>query len=107
MIPLDLTWCTRGDIIDVVNEIAQTTEPIMVFSPCTLATKGYYCASCKRHIANIGNLLMHIEAGGVHRIAVWCQAHRLYEAAEQSQIAAFAKLTDGMNQTELREEVTS
>lgn len=87
-----LTWVKRGEVITVVNEIANVSEATMVVSPCELRTKGYYCTTCAKNLANTGNLVMHLEAAGGHHVAVWCSTHRLYEAPGAEQVEAFASI---------------
>jgi hypothetical protein len=56
--------------------------------------KGFHCVTCQMHLANAGNLVMHIEQG-THHVAVWCEKHRCYEAPEPGQATAFAAITGG------------
>jgi hypothetical protein len=77
----------RGETIDV-DSINDRTEPFMVLSRCAHHSVGYYCEPCRRHLANVGNLTMHLERPGSHRIAVWCSTCRYYQACDQAQLDA-------------------
>jgi len=89
--PLELTWSLFGDVVHPLT-VNNTREPHFVLHACDAVGKAYYCETHDQHLANVGNLVMHIEAGGAHRIAIWCPKHRVYEAPESSQIEGFEKL---------------
>lgn len=90
--PLELTWAGFSDVVRPSN-IAGHREPHFVMHPCELVSKGYYCETHDLHLANIGNLVMHVEAGGRHHVVVWCSKHRMYEAPDAAQIEGFRRLS--------------
>lgn len=93
MTPLSLSWVRAGDVIRV-QAIDNREEPIMVLSHCGLAIRGYHCDTHRQALANIGQVVLHCEDGGEHRIATWCSHHRRYEAPDALQVEAFAKLIE-------------
>lgn len=77
-------WLRGGDII-VVPKLDQI-ERVMVVSPCAGDLMHlFYCEPCRAHLANVYNLRLHLEAGGDHRIATWCDKRRVYEAISSAQ----------------------
>lgn len=89
--PLVLTWAKPGDVVDVWQEIPQRFETVMVLTGCETIAKGYHCVSCSADMANVGNLVMHLEDGGTHHIVVWCPVHRVHEAASPEQVEGFRR----------------
>jgi len=85
--PLELIGLGFGDIItrpDVLGPEG-AVERYYVLSRCEKVGVGYFCETHQQPIANVGNLAMHIELGGTHRVAVWCPSHRVYEAVDPRQ----------------------
>jgi hypothetical protein len=91
MAALQLTWCARGEVIDT-EDCLGSVERQMIMSPCDHPTRSYSCVICRRQLANVGQILMHIEQGGAHRVASWWPAHRVFESAPQTQVEAFAQI---------------
>lgn len=91
--PLVLTWARSGDVIAVANTVSGFTGPMMVLSECGAVSYGYYCEPCRCHCANLANLIMHLDSGGAHHVALWCEKHRSYEEASVGQVEGFAILT--------------
>jgi hypothetical protein len=89
-----ITAIRAGDYVEVLN-IANRSDTYMVLSRCQHHAVGYYCASCRQHLANVGNLTMHLEADVSHDIAVWCSTCRYYQAGDQAQLDALDPHTQG------------
>lgn len=89
---LELTWAGYAAIVHPAN-IAGVREPNFVMHPCEARPKGYFCTTHDIHVANFGNLAMHVETGGAHHVAVWCPKHRVYEAPDAAQIERFRELS--------------
>lgn len=67
----------------------------MVLSACERRGVGYYCASCHTFLANVGQILIHADAGGphaLHLIVRYCSECRKYEACDQAQLDALDPL---------------
>lgn len=79
----------RGETVYVLN-VDGRQEPYMVLAPCDHRMIGYYCETHRQHLANAGNLAMHLEAEGEHRVVVWCgdPKCRVYREADAAQLAA-------------------
>src|ERR1051325_6577110 len=78
---LTVEWARRGDLMQAPSLVSPSgREPMMVLSRCDRPGP-YFCEPCKVNLANVGQLEMHLEPGGTHRIAVWCQRHGVYEQA--------------------------
>jgi hypothetical protein len=77
----------------LVPDIVGRPEPFMVLSRCEYPHVTYHCAACGVGLANVGQIEMHSEQPGEHRIAVWCPRHSTFEAADPAQIAALSGAT--------------
>lgn len=81
--PLTIAWATRGELIDAPSLLDSTgVEPYMILRRCNKASflDSFYCETHRCNLANVAQVEMHVQTGGAHRIAVWCNTHRLYEA---------------------------
>jgi hypothetical protein len=84
--PLELSWAAFGDVIDA-PAIDGRTEPYFVLHTCGLLVgKAFLCITCRRSLANLGQLEMHLEPGGRHHVVAWCPMHRTYEAPDPTQV---------------------
>jgi hypothetical protein len=83
--PIQLTCASFGDSIEVRSVDGQL-EVFFVMHACTKLDRGYFCASHGVHAANLGNLMMHLESGGAHHVAIWCRTHRIYEAPTDAMV---------------------
>lgn len=91
---LVVEWIQAGAIIDA-PAIGQATEPVMVLGSCASESPAarehvYFCATCRCNLANQGQLEIHLEKSGTHRVAIWCSARRVYEAARPIPLSIFA-----------------
>lgn len=85
----NVTWAARGTVIDAPWGDQLTSY--YVLSRCSAAIIGYYCEPCQQPLANVGQLVMHLEdypadTGVEHHIAVWCPEHRVYETPDDTQM---------------------
>jgi hypothetical protein len=80
--PLKIEWVRRGDIVQAPSLMRiDETEPYMAISRCEDLLAYHYCETHRQALANVAQLEMHVEKGGEHRIAVYCDRHRCYEEA--------------------------
>jgi hypothetical protein len=86
-----LTWCRAGEVIQVEN-IAQRLESLMVISACDADGRPFHCVPCGQALANLGQLEMHVAAGGPHRIVTYCRRHGCYEPADRHVVEHLAQL---------------
>lgn len=88
---LVITYAQKGEIINV-STVAN--EPRWVYPRCD-HDRGlaYFCASCKEHLANGGQLEIHIEIGGSHHIVNHCPKHGYEEGyyPDLVQVEAFKR----------------
>lgn len=58
--------------------------PVMNPDRCKDATllDVLFCEPCRVNLANVGQVEMHLEQGGTHRLVRFCNKHRVYEEAE-------------------------
>jgi hypothetical protein len=89
--PQLLTWCHAGEVIQVEN-IVQRMESLMVISACGTPGQPFHCVPCGQALANIGQLEMHVAAGGPHRIVTYCRRHGCYEPADRDVVQHLAQL---------------
>lgn len=83
MPPFTLVGAVRGEVM------TRAREPFMVLARCEYRSVGYFCETCQTSLANVGELVLHLEAGGAHRVAVNCPKHGgLLEAVDPAQIEA-------------------
>jgi hypothetical protein len=92
--PLELTWARFGDVVEPAG-VDGRPEPYFVLHACPRVSKGFFCTTHRIHLVNLGNLAMHLEAGGRHHVAVWCSHDRLYEEPMLEQRAAVGQLQPG------------
>ncbi len=86
--PLVVTWFRFGDVVESPGPNGRF-ESWFVLHNCGHATSAFFCATCRLYLANRGNLEIHLERGGAHRLAVWCPTDRLYEEPTLELRAAF------------------
>jgi hypothetical protein len=65
-------------------------EPWYVLNPCG-APGRLYCTTCDQYLANIYNVEVHLQPGGEHELARWCDKHRVYEAVQPELITAIER----------------
>jgi hypothetical protein len=80
---LEIEWPQSGDTIQAPS-LDGKGEPYMVMGPCGQGGHVFYCVRCRAGLANVGQLEMHVEHGGIHVIVVWCDRRRVYEPADPS-----------------------
>lgn len=79
---LEIEWVRRGDVIKAPALDTGEDGPFMAVAPCADLFHVYYCVTCLVSLANAGNIEIHVEKGGYHQIARWCEKRNLFEAAE-------------------------
>lgn len=103
--PLVIEWAKKGHVIMSPSPFRPTeAEPYMVLSRCADRTllDAIFCETCRVNLANVGQLEMHLEKGGVHRLALYCNKHRTYEEAEvPASLQVSALLTPVMTRRDL------
>lgn len=83
--PLVVTWAKKGELVAAPSPFSrEATEPYMVLSRCKDATllDVLFCEPCRVNLANVGQVEMHLEQGGTHRLVRYCSKHRVYEEAD-------------------------
>jgi hypothetical protein len=90
-----VSWLGFADVVDASNLGGQRERYFVIHACGTAAAfgKSYYCATHDQQLANLGNLAMHIDAGGEHQLVVWCRKHRTYEAPDPGDVAAVLQAT--------------
>jgi hypothetical protein len=72
---VSVVWGVAGDVIHIEH------ERHMLWRECDRVIRAYHCVFCKQHLANRGQLEMHLELGGQHYVVSYCTRHG-YEACE-------------------------
>lgn len=85
-----VTWAHVGDVIDVPLR-DDLLAPIWIRPLCAdVVGFGYWCESHATFLANVGNLVMHLEIDEPHHIAAYCRKHLGYEAPADEQMRLLA-----------------
>lgn len=86
----------RGEI--VTDRTLGVPQKYMVLGPCDHRVLGYLCDSHDVHLANAGNLAIHLtedapKLAGECRVAAWCGNCRVYREVNQAQLDALTGQT--------------
>jgi hypothetical protein len=95
--PRVVTFARAGACVYVLNA-AGRLDPMMVLTRCRHEAS-LFCVSCQLAIANLGNLEMHVEAGGAHELIRWCKRHGCPEGpnpGDVERVAAFQQIEAGL-----------
>lgn len=84
----------RFGAIVKVPDSEQKVQPHMVMHACGQDRfPAFYCDSCDAKVANLGNLILHVEAHGEgpHRVVAFCKTHKWFEEVGDPEYAELQK----------------
>jgi hypothetical protein len=83
---LEVEWVKPGQLVNAPALDTGEEGPFMALAPCGDLFHLYFCETCGRELANAAQIEIHVEKGGLHRIARWCQKRNVFEAAPKVEL---------------------